>query len=145
MRVIPRLISALACCSSVLLPACQTITPHNRIEKNPVMFRVLSPEHQVLVQQGRICEGMTKDAVYLAWGNPNATPIRGQQEGKAYEKWVYYIYQPVMVDTVGFGSGCWHRGSWCGGGLSSSTAMVPQEAAWVMFENDIVTAWESRK
>lgn len=111
------------------------------------MFGMLSPDQKVMVQQGRICEGMTKDAVYLAWGNPDAEPIKGQQDGQAYEKWVYLGYRPVMVDTIGFGSGCWHHGHWhcAGAGIGTSTAMIPYEAAWVMFRNDIVTAWESRQ
>ncbi len=117
----------------------------SRIEANPVMFGVLSPEHKLLVQQGRICEGMTKDAVYLAWGNPNTQPVMGQQNGKSYEKWVYNIYRPVMVDSISVGVGCWHHGSFYSGGMGSSTAMVPQEAAWVLFQNNKVTAWESRK
>lgn len=130
-----------------LLGSCQTATPVSRISQNPVMYNMLSPEHQVLVQQGRICEGMTKDAVFLAWGNPNTPPVSGQQEGKAYEKWVYHVYQPVTVDSVSFGGGgCWHHGPWyTGSGIHTSTAMVPTEAAWVMFENNVVTAWESRK
>lgn len=109
------------------------------------MYNMLSPEQQMMVQQGRICEGMTKDAVYLAWGNPNSQPVTGQQDGKTYEKWLYYTYQPVMVDSVGIGIGCWNHGSWCGSGLSTSTAMIPQESAWVIFHDNVVTAWESRK
>lgn len=130
---------------AVLLAACQTATPMSRIDQNPVMFRVLPPEQQLLVQQGRICEGMSKDAVYLAWGNPNSTPVTGQQNGVPYEKWVYLVYQPVTMNSVSFGGGCWRHGHWHGGGLGTSTAYVPQEAAWVMFENDKVTSWESRK
>lgn len=145
MRVFRRFLSALSCVAPLLLGACQTVTPQSRIEQNPVMFGMLSPEHKLMVQQGRICEGMTRDAVYLSWGNPNTDPVIGQQDGKSYEKWVYYVYKPVMVDSIGFGAGCWHHGAWHGGGMSTSTAMVPQEAAWVIFQNNIVTAWESRK
>lgn len=130
---------------SLCLESCQITTPASRIDKNPLIFRTLSPEHQLLVQQGRICEGMSKDAVFLAWGNPNTPPVTGQQEGKSYEKWVYSVYQPVMVDTIGAGTGCWHHGHWYGGGMSTSTAMVPQEVAWVVFQNNTVTAWESRR
>lgn len=131
--------------SAFLLEACQTPTPYTRIEQNPLIFRSLSPEHQVMVQQGRICEGMTKDAVFLAWGNPNTPPTRGQQDGQTYEKWVYNVYRPVAVDSVTIGIGGCYHGPWYGGGMTTSTAMVPQEAAWVMFQNNIVTAWESRK
>ena len=133
------------CASSFGLVSCQTATPFTRIDQNPIIFRSLSPEHQLMVQQGRICEGMTKDAVFLAWGNPNTPPVRGQQDGQSYEKWVYYVYRPVPVDSVTIGIGGCYHGPWYGGGMTSSTAMIPQVSAWVEFRNNIVTAWESRK
>ena len=130
----------------VVQVACQSVTPADRIGTNPVMFRTLTPEHQTLVQQGRICEGMSKDAVYLAWGNPDTAPVVGQQNGSSYEKWIYLEYVPVVVDTIGFGAGCGYHGPlYCGSGVGTSTTMVPRESAWVMFQNNIVTAWESRK
>ncbi|MBR5879919.1 MAG: hypothetical protein IKY91_10200 [Akkermansia sp.] len=117
----------------------------SRISKNPVIYQVLSPEQQLMVQQGKICEGMSKEAVFLAWGNPNTEPVLGQQNGVSYEKWVYLIYQPVMMNTVGFSAGCWGGGPCYGPAVGASTAYVPQETAWVMFENDKVTSWERRK
>lgn len=129
----------------MMLASCQTATPASRISQNPVMYNMLSPEQQVLVQQGRICEGMSKDAVYLAWGNPNTPPVTGQQDGASYEKWVYTTYQPVMVDSISTGFGCGYGHCWHGGGISTSTAYVPKDAAWVMFQNNKVTAWEARR
>lgn len=130
--------------AALFLESCQTATPMTRIDQNPVMFRQLPPAQQLLVQQGRIYEGMTKDAVYLAWGNPNTPPVTGQQDGVAYEKWVYNVYQPVMVDSFSMGTGCWNGPHWCGG-MGTSTAFVPKEAAWVMFQNNVVTSWESSR
>lgn len=128
------------------LAACQTMTPTDRIGQNPAMFGVLSPEHQVMVQQGRICEGMSKDAVYLAWGNPDTPPVTGQQDGRFYEKWVYVEYLPVVVDSWAVGGACGHRGPlYCAGGSGVYTTHVPSEVAWVMFQNNRVTAWERRK
>ena len=141
-RSILLLVSALA---AFCLDSCQTVTPATRISQNPVMFRQLTLEQQLLVQQGRICEGMTRDAVYLAWGNPNTPPVTGQQNGVAYEKWVYNVYQPVMVDSLTVGPGCWHGPCWGGASMGTSTAYVPREAAWVMFQNNVVTAWESSR
>lgn len=130
---------------AVLFESCQTATPSTRISQNPVMYSMLTPEQQVLVQQGRICEGMSKDAVYLAWGNPSTPPVTGQQDGASYEKWIYTTYQPVMVDSFGVGVGCGHGPHWHGGGIATSTAYVPRESAWVMFQNNKVTAWEERR
>ena len=139
------ILKVLAVVGVIVLTGCQTATPASRISANPVMFRMLSPEQQLMVQQGKICEGMSKEAVFLAWGNPNTEPVLGQQNGVSYEKWVYLTYQPVMMNTVGFSSGCWGGGPCYGPAVGTSTAYVPQEAAWVMFENDKVTSWERRK
>lgn len=126
--------------------ACQSPSPASRIEENPVLFRSLSAEQQLLVQQGRICKGMSKEAVFLAWGNPGSAPLRGEKAGKAYERWVYTRERAVPVDTFGGG---WHGGPWCRHGWyepygGMSVMYVPEEAATVTFEQDKVTEWESR-
>lgn len=134
-----------AALSAVVLVACQTATPAARIEANPVMFRALNAEQQLMVQQGRICKGMTKDAVFLAWGKPASSPMVGEKDGKRFERWVYTVSRPVPVD--GFGGGCWHGGPWghCWGPYGGvNVAYVPEDVASVIFENDRVTEWESR-
>lgn len=129
-----------------LCVACQSSTPAARIESNPVLFRALSPEQQLMVQQGRICKGMSKEAVFLAWGNPGTAPLRGEKAGKAYERWVYTRERAVPVDTFGGG---WYGRPWCHHGWyepygGMSVMYVPEEAATVTFEADKVTEWESR-
>lgn len=52
------------------LVSCSVITPADRIRENPAMYQNLPSEQQTLVQQGRICNGMNQDAVFLAWGCP---------------------------------------------------------------------------
>ena len=145
MNLFRPILKVLAVVGVIVLTGCQTATPASRISANPVMFRMLSPEQQLMVQQGKICEGMNRDAVYLAWGNPNVPPVKGQQNGKPYEKWVYQAYEPVVVNSVGVGSAFCHALSAYAGTMTTSTAYVPQEIAWVIFENNIVTAWECRK
>lgn len=126
------------------LVSCSVITPADRIRENPAMYQNLPSEQQTLVQQGRICNGMNQDAVFLAWGMPNDRPLVGQ-DGKAdFEKWVYTRMRPVMVDRPywgGFyGPGYW--GPYWGGGWD--TAYVPEVCATVTFENGRVTEWERR-
>lgn len=136
----------LACMAALLLAACQTATPATRIEANPVMFRSLSAEQQLMVQQGRIAKGMTKDAVFLAWGKPASAPMVGEKDGKRFERWVYTVSRPVPVD--GFGGGCWYGGPWCHHGWGPyggmNVAYVPEDVASVTFEDERVTEWESR-
>ena len=43
-------------------------TPGGRISQHPEIYQSLSPGDQALVNQGQIRQGMTMDAVWLAWG-----------------------------------------------------------------------------
>src|SRR4030088_2250168 len=55
--------------SALILTSCNTT--ESRISKHPEIFQRLSPRDQALVSQGKIREGMTQDAVWLAWGSPD--------------------------------------------------------------------------
>lgn len=132
--------------AALVLAACQTASPATRIEANPVMFRALSAEQQLMVQQGRIARGMSKEAVFLAWGKPASAPMVGEKNGKRFERWVYTVSRAVPVDS--FGGGYWCGGPWCRHGWwpygGMDVAYVPENVASVTFENDCVTEWESR-
>ena len=142
-----RPIKLAACVLSALLTvACHTPTPADRIAKNPAVYGGLSSEHRSLVQQGRICKGMSPDAVLLAWGKPNAAPIEGEKDGKKLVRWVYKSYEPVMVTTDWFGAPvCGPRG-WCDPFYAGTgTAYVPTDSAYVEFTNGKVSAWERKR
>lgn len=127
---------------AVALAACQVATPADRIGEHRLLFQSLPAEQQLLVQQGRICEGMRPEVVYLAWGNPTQPAVQGQRNGRRYEKWIYSTMQPVMVDGPMWMGACRH--GWYGGG-GVETVYVPQEVAYVIFEEGRVTEWESRR
>lgn len=136
--------AAVAVC--LLASACQSSGPASRIEENPVLFKSLPAEQQLMVQQGRICKGMSKEAVFLAWGNPGSAPLKGEKAGKAFERWVYTRERAVPVHSMGGG---WYGDPWCRHGWyepygGMSVMYVPEEAATVTFEKDKVTEWESR-
>ena len=122
--------------------SCQTQTPASRIAANPVMFRNLPANQQLLVQQGRICDGMSPDAVYLAWGKPSGDPVKGQQGGKIFERWVYMRMR--AVPTTGMGVGFWRGGYGGAFGGYDPFVYIPEEVANVRFENNRVTSWERR-
>ncbi len=128
------------------LVSCQSATPASRIAENPVLFQSLPTEQQNLVQQGRISEGMSQDAVFLAWGAPNNAPYVGQQNGKNITRWVYTYQEPVMT-TPTWGASYWGPHGWYEPGFYTgmSTIYVPRTAATVLFENNKVVSWESRK
>ncbi len=127
------------------LASCQSATPATRIAENPVLFRSLPTEQQLMVQQGRICEGMSQDAVFLAWGPPNTSPYEGQKNGKNIVRWVYTYQEPVMTAPT-MGPVMWGPYGWYGTAMyGPGTAYVPRTAATVEFENNKVISWEKRK
>lgn len=134
--------SLILCLTAIGCFSCTNVTPLTRIEENPAMYHALPAEQQELVRQGRICNGMGQDAVFLAWGMPNSRPLMGQKGKKSFEKWVYNRMRPVMVARpypIGFyGPGCWDP-YW---GSGWDTAYVPEVYATVTFEKGKVTDWE---
>jgi hypothetical protein len=141
MKSLPALLSA----SLALFMVSCTSPIVKRIERNPDIYNSLSGRHQQLVQQGRIEDGMTKKAVFLALGRPDRA-AQGSKSGRFYEKWSYAGYQPVHTTGFGFTGGYWGGGYGCGYGhglmYEPMTTYVPYEAARVEFLNGIVTAWE---
>ena len=134
------------CACAVLggvLVSCASPTPADRIAENPAVFRTLPPNQQILVQQGRIEQGMTPDAVLLAWGAPNSAPIIGQKDGKRTERWVYQGYEPVPVMSDWapvYGRYGFYEPYY----PASSTAFIPTQDAYVEFVNGKVVSWAKK-
>jgi len=85
----PPLRQALIACAFPLIflvAGCTTV--ETRISERPEAFRSMSPRDQTLVQQGRIREGMSQDAVYIAWGPPSQR-APGRNRGSIVETWIY--------------------------------------------------------
>lgn len=70
--------------------------PEHRISRNPGMFAALPPEHQSLVRQGMVVEGMSMDAVYLAWGSPDRYR-ESFADGNKRVTWLYLGYQTEVL------------------------------------------------
>ena len=140
-----RIVSALLCATIALLIASCTSPIVKRIERNPEIYNALSEHHKELVQRGAVVEGMTKKAVFLAWGQPDHA-AQGSRNGKQYEKWSYAGYDPVYTSGFGFGGGYWggyNRNCFYDRGFIYEPMMtyVPYEEARVEFLNGIVFAW----
>ena len=91
---------------ALLLTSCSTI--ESRISENPEIYRNLSSRDQALVNQGQIRYGMSRNAVWLAWGSPDSKVI-GNMRGHFTETWIYvhyatYPYYPYY-DPYGPGFG----------------------------------------
>lgn len=129
------------CALVLLLASCASPIQH-RIEKNPQLFNSLSEHQKALVQQGAIEEGMSKEAVFLAWGRPDRAS-QGGKMGKAYERWSYAAYDPVFWGPYGPGYG-WGGGPWMYDPYfypSANVSYVPYEQRWAEFLNNRVAAW----
>ena len=75
--------------ATLLLSSCST--PQTRISENPNLYQSLSPKDQALVNQGQIRMGMSRSAVWLAWGSPDRK-IVGNMGGGTTETWLYIYY-----------------------------------------------------
>lgn len=130
---------------SVVLILSSCASPiERRVTSNPQLFQKLSVSHQSAVRNGEVKEGMSKDAVFLAWGRPNRIQT-GRRNGQALERWSYNSYEPVYSSSFGFvttfGHGC-HGGIydpfyWGGPQID----YVPVEGRSVEFVNDKVVGF----
>jgi hypothetical protein len=79
---------ALICITMLALCGCSTV--QSRIQERRAVFDRLPPPQQRLVTRGEVREGMSRDAVYMAWGKPDEI-WRGTRHGAPIEVWTYYI------------------------------------------------------
>tara|TARA_R110002096_G_scaffold16106_28_gene55179 strand:+ start:11744 stop:12199 length:456 start_codon:yes stop_codon:yes gene_type:complete len=135
----------------VLLVGCSTTTViEKRISKYPELFAQLSEDHQLLVRQGRVQEGMNRNAVFLAWG-PADNITQGSKDGKAVETWLYgggYTDYNSPRFNVGYGYGGYGRGGGHFGygvnfPIGPNTHYHGDPSARAVFTNGIVSEWQS--
>ena len=77
--------------ATVVLTLTSCSTPQTRISDHPDLYQSLSSRDQALVSQGKIRYGMSRNAVWLAWGSPDSKVI-GNMRGHSAETWVYVYY-----------------------------------------------------
>ncbi|HEY1080702.1 MAG TPA: hypothetical protein VGE29_00480 [Prosthecobacter sp.] len=147
---------ALMCAAvAVVLTSCASPV-ERRIASNPEIYSKLSDSDKVLVNQGRIREGLNKEGVFLAWGRPDHV-AEGVQKGVKTEKWTYVGSQPVYTQSYGFGwgpgwgwgggygygRGWGYYGAWdpYWGGFGPSVTYVPYKAASVSFRSNRVVEY----
>lgn len=134
--------------AAFLTASCSLPTTQNRIARNGAMYSKLSSEHRQLVAAGKIAEGMSKDAVYLAWGAPDRI-FQGEKGGVVKERWTYTRSRPVHSASLGLGYGVYPRyRRWGYNGCVyhgfPDTVYVPERVATVEFIGNLVDSWERK-
>lgn len=137
----------LSLCAIAALAVTSCVHPlEDRIASNPQIYQSLSTSDQLLVRQGRIREGMTKEGVFLAMGRADHVAV-GRQKGVSIEKWSYMGSQPIYGESFGLGyGGLGGRGygygySPFGYSYSPSIMYVPYQAATVTFRGNRVSEY----
>lgn len=144
-----KMLLMLTLCAAVLLgfTACETASPATRAQQNPAVFNSLSAEDRDLVLKGTISEGMTKDAVLLAWGRPS-TVVTSSDNGRITEVWRYTSLQPVYRPHygMGMGYGYGYRGrgyAYPYGAVGFGPDYVPVTSSIVRFRKNRVVGWDA--
>ena len=80
-------------------------TPQTRISNRPDLYQNLSARDQALVSQGQLRSGMSRSAVWLAWGSPDQKVV-GNMAGTPTETWIIFITRPThTIPTTALGLG----------------------------------------
>jgi len=83
---------------ALILTSCST--PETRISEHPDLYQSLSHRDQTLVSQGQIRSGMSRTAVWLAWGSPDRKIVGNIGAGKR-ETWLYVYYATYPYPCYG--------------------------------------------
>ncbi|MEN3369066.1 MAG: hypothetical protein V7609_1209 [Verrucomicrobiota bacterium] len=95
-----------AACSALFLAGCSTT--ETRISAHPEIYNGLSASDRALVAEGKIRNGMSQNAVFLAWGSPDAK-TSSVVLGRPAETWVYTAIASSPY-PYGWGPGYYGRG-----------------------------------
>ena len=138
---------------ALLFTACATNPAEQRVKKYPERYAGLSSRDKDLVLRGEVAEGMSQDAVFLAWGRPGRV-MAGSRNGRGSERWAWFRSAPVSAYSVGYGWGphpfysaygmhpAYGYGYGPGWGFGTGVDYVPYLDRTVEFVNGKVVAWE---
>ena len=103
-RFLSRALLTTAAAGALFFGGCST--PESRISDHRDLYDSLPARQQQLVAQGQIAGGMSRNAVWLAWGAPEQR-VNGYARGNTTENWVYYT---TTTYPYGYGYGYGYGG-----------------------------------
>jgi outer membrane protein assembly factor BamE (lipoprotein component of BamABCDE complex) len=132
--------------TSLFLVSCATNATQRRIDKNPEMYTNLSADDKNLVNAKKIDRGMSKEAVYLAFGEPSRSS-KGSKGGANYERWYYTRLSPNYTGGYYPGYGYYGPRGYYGYGAAFSAFpdYTEELRAIVEFRNNKVYGWEDAR
>ena len=92
--------AALLLAAAAFLPGCSTTD--SRAQQNPQIMSRLSANDRALVLSGRVREGLSPEAAYIAYGRPDRI-YRGTLRGQPHESWVYTTREVRYGAGFGYG------------------------------------------
>ena len=128
--------------AAALLTGCAS-TIESRKKEHYNAYSQLSPDERAAVDAGQIKVGMTKEAVYIAWGKPQQVVVTESSAGRN-EVWVY-------METYLQGYNYWGYRPYCGPyhyyyhgpQLYYDYAPISYARGEVIFEGDKVKQWRT--
>lgn len=130
--IVAMAVLAMAGCASV----------DSRVKDHESAFNSWPADVQQKVRAGKVEMGFSREMVEVALGKPDRVATRTTDHGQA-EVWIFADKGPRF--SIGLGVGSARGSSAVGGGVTVGEGFRNDEAMRVIFENDRVTAIETRK
>lgn len=129
---------------SLALNSCSMKTPLDRIAEYPQLYQTVPASQRSFVQSGEVRNGMSENAVFLAWGAPNTPHVKGQDGKKSFIKWNYSTQVPINSYNSGphYYIDGYNRNRDHQLYANNQTSYIPKIYASVTFTNGKVSSWE---
>jgi hypothetical protein len=124
----------------LLMAGCASVD--SRVKDHESAFSSWPADVQQKVRAGKVDMGFTHEMVEVALGKPDRVATRTTDHGQA-DVWIFADKSPRF--SIGLGVGSARGSSAVGGGVTLGDGFRDDEALRVIFENDRVTAIETRK
>lgn len=127
--------------AGALLTGCAS-TVEMRKKERYAAYTELSPEQRSAVDVGQIKVGMSKDAVYIAWGKPQQI-LASESPAGTNEVWIYMGTYLHGYSYWGYRPYCGPYHYYYGPSLYYDYQPVAYATAEVIFEKGVVKQWRT--